>query len=391
MAKITFMTASAPGHVLPLFGVASELVRRGHQVSFVATERHAESVAATGAEFVPYTSLAEGRKIPDVTTNAGAAQAMSLILEETKAVLPTVTDLPRADLVVCGCALATLWAPVQATRWGVPWVEIWPMVANNKHWSVLRDYLKLRITPSLLWRTARLFTYLRRLGVRGGQSFIYGEQAALRISTIPKAFQFRAELFDNWVFAGPELADRDALGRWDPEYDRPLLLVTTGTVGTAYPHQDAFYRTVIDSAAGRDWHVLIANPELDPATLGPLPPNVEIHAHVPQLAVLRKASAFVTHGGMGSMAEALYHQVPMVAIPQTTSARPYTDRLVELGLGRQLDLREVTADSLWSAVEDVVADPAVRERLAWMRGEIDAAGGGAAAADAIEKLLADLG
>jgi MGT family glycosyltransferase len=146
---------------------------------------------------------------------------------------------------------------------------------------------------------------------------------------------------------------------------------------------------VIDSAVGREWHVVIANGDLDPAGLGPLPSNVEIHAHVPQLAVLRKASAFVMHGGMGSISEAMYHRVPMVAVPLSANGRPYADRVAELGLGRELEPSEVTADSLWSAIEEVAVDPAVRERLEWMRGELDAAGGGPATADAIEKLLAE--
>ncbi|WP_264022701.1 hypothetical protein [Mycolicibacterium pyrenivorans] len=34
-------------------------------------------------------------------------------------------------------------------------------------------------------------------------------------------------------------------------------------------------------------------------------------------------------------------------------------------------------------------DPKVRDRLAWMRGEIDAAGGSVAAADEVERVLAE--
>jgi UDP:flavonoid glycosyltransferase YjiC (YdhE family) len=55
---------------------------------------------------------------------------------------------------------------------------------------------------------------------------------------------------------------------------------------------------------------------VDPAALGPIPPNVEVHAHVPQLAVLRRARVFVTPAGMGSTMESLYFGVPMVAVPQ---------------------------------------------------------------------------
>ena len=46
--------------------------------------------------------------------------------------------------------------------------------------------------------------------------------------------------------------------------------------------------------------------------LGAAPPNFMVYAHVPQLDILRRASAFLTHGGMNSVSESLYHGVPMV-------------------------------------------------------------------------------
>jgi MGT family glycosyltransferase len=70
---------------------------------------------------------------------------------------------------------------------------------------------------------------------------------------------------------------------------------------------------------------------VDPAALGPIPPNVEVHAHVPQLAVLRRARVFVTPAGMGSTMESLYFGVPMVAVPQMAEQRVNADRVAEAG------------------------------------------------------------
>jgi UDP:flavonoid glycosyltransferase YjiC (YdhE family) len=38
-----------PGHVYPTLGIAAELTRRGHRVSYVISERLKEAVAETGA------------------------------------------------------------------------------------------------------------------------------------------------------------------------------------------------------------------------------------------------------------------------------------------------------------------------------------------------------
>jgi MGT family glycosyltransferase len=133
--------------------------------------------------------------------------------------------------------------------------------------------------------------------------------------------------------------------------------------------------------------VVLAIGGVDPQTLGTVPPNVEVHQQVPQLAVLRQARAFVTHAGMGGTMEGLHFEVPMVAIPQMAEQRANADRIAELGLGTVLPPDRVTADTLWNAVEDVAGDEHVRERLAWMRREMTAAGGVRAAADAVERVL----
>lgn len=160
------------------------------------------------------------------------------------------------------------------------------------------------------------------------------------------------------------------------------------SLGSAYNRRSALYRTILSGVAGRGWHVVLSIGDVDPAELGPLPAGVEVHRRVPQLGVLRHATVFVTHAGMGGTMEGLAAGVPLVALPQMAEQRANADRIVELGLGRALDPVSVTPDQLWAAVQETAADPAVRERLTWMAGEIAAAGGAAAAADEIERALA---
>ena len=72
------------------------------------------------------------------------------------------------------------------------------------------------------------------------------------------------------------------------------------------------------------------------ASLGPPPPNVIVQAYVPQLDVLQRASAFVTHGGMNSVSESLYYGVPLVVIPQMGEQEIVGRRVEELGAGLYL-------------------------------------------------------
>jgi MGT family glycosyltransferase len=165
-----------------------------------------------------------------------------------------------------------------------------------------------------------------------------------------------------------------------------VLLIS---LGSAFTRQPVFYRECL-KAFGElpGWHVVLQiGRHVDPAELGEIPGNVEVHPWVPQLAVLEQADAFVTHAGMGGASEGLYCGLPMIAVPQAADQFSNADKLVELGVGRRLDTAEATASALRTALVELTADPEVAERLAAIRGELRAHGGTARAADLIEAYL----
>ncbi|MFF3444991.1 macrolide family glycosyltransferase [Streptosporangium sp. NPDC002721] len=388
MATVAFFAPAASGHVNPTLALAAELVRRGHRVTYATTTAYAERVAETGAEIVPVTSTWEGRDDVKVPQMHGGefARAMGLLLDETRAMLSQLGEGPPPDLVVHDGPMCW-WGRVLAGRWRVPSVETWPNLVSNAHWSMATKYTTFNpLNPRFLLMAVRLGRFLRAEGTRDMQAFMRGDGATLRLVTLPRAFQYAGETFtDRYAFVGPGLSERAYQGGWEPSGNLPVALVS---LGTAYNDRPDFYRTVLRAAADRPWQVVLAVGELDRKTLGPVPPNVEVHRHAPQLAVLRHARVFVTHAGMGSTMESLHFQVPMVAVPQMAEQRANADRVAELGLGAVLAPGEITPKTLWRAVEEVAGDERVRERLAWMRQEMADAGGTPAAADAVEEILA---
>ncbi|MFG1706263.1 macrolide family glycosyltransferase [Nonomuraea sp. M3C6] len=387
MATIAFFAPSAAGHVNPTLGLAAELVRRGHRVTYATTEAYAARVAETGAEVVPFTSAWDSLDLPDVPQMHGKEliRAMGLLLDETRAALPQLADAPRPDLVVHDGTLCW-WGRILAKRWQVPSVETWPNFVGNEHWSMHRKYTTINpLSLGFLRMMLRLGRFLRKEGFADVQAFVRGDGAGVRLVMLPRAFQFVGETFgDGYEFVGPALTQRAYQGGWEPSGDLPVVLVS---LGTGYNDRPDFYRTVLRAAEGRPWQVVLAVGGVDPAALGPVPPNVEVHAQVPQLAVLSHARVFVTHAGMGSTMESLHFGVPMVTVPQMAEQRANADRIAELGLGRALPIGDVTGSAVWEAVAEVAADQRVRERLSWMKGELAAAGGATGAADAVEKLL----
>jgi dTDP-L-oleandrosyltransferase len=128
--------------------------------------------------------------------------------------------------------------------------------------------------------------------------------------------------------------------------------------------------------------------QVDPAALGDLPPNVEAHRWVPHVDVLEQATVCVTHGGMGTLMEALYWGRPLVVVPQSFDVQPMARRVDQLGLGAVLPGEKADGDSLLAAVGAVAADPGLLARVEAMRGHVRRAGGAVRAADAVEAHLA---
>lgn len=378
------------GHVNPTLGVAEELVRRGHRVTYAATAAHAARIADVGAGLVPYRTTLSGRPGPPPQFTArDFHRAAEAALVESEDVAPQVLSGFRGDEpdVVVHDATMAWWGRLVAARWGVPAVACWPNFVGNRHWSLNRYVKANPLRPAMVRALWRVHRSARRHGLTG-LDLLQSSGAAAQLVLLPREFQYAGETFGPpYTFIGPCLTDRPSDGDWRPPPGREVVLVS---LGTAYHDRPDFFRACLTAFAGTPWHVVLAvGDRVDRATLGPVPPNVEVHSTVPQLRVLRSAAAFVSHAGMGSTMEALALGVPIVAVPQMTEQQANADRIAELGLGMRLTPAEAGAERLRAAVQEVATDERIRVALRDMRDHIAAAGGATAAADVVERVPGD--
>jgi MGT family glycosyltransferase len=182
------------------------------------------------------------------------------------------------------------------------------------------------------------------------------------------------------------IGDREQVQSWiSPHPELPLVYISLGSIFTDNPE---FYRVCLEAFGDRRFQVAMTIGGVDASGLGPLPPTVHVQPWLPQLAVLRQASAFITHAGMNSTMEALYYGVPLLTLPQMPEQAVNADRVVALGLGQQLDVRAVTADALRDALDQVTSSSEIRANLTRMQAEVRAAGGVDAGVQAIGNHLA---
>lgn len=391
-AHIAVFNVPMHGHVNPTLGVVEELVRRGHRVTYTVTEDFVHQVKAAGAEPVLHPGPVDDSEAPE-DMGEGFARVVRGALES----LPTLTrayDRDRPDLVLCDVyAFAGL---LLAARWEVPTVLASP--THLAYDGIIPEFFGV---PGL----AQVPGFAELVGAFAKQGVDIARVHELvrpehAVAFFPRAFQRRADTVEarRVAYVGPALGDRSYQGTWQPprpsrpnlpsEPGLPELPVLLVSLGSQFTRRPEFYRSCVRAFAELPWHVVMSvGPAVPPDLLGPLPANVEVHPHVPQLAVLAQADAFVTHAGMGGTMEALHHGVPLVAVPQMAEQRVNAAQIERLRLGVHLPRETVTPEALREAVLRVSSDRDIRAGLSAMREELAAAGGAGAAADLIEQAL----
>ncbi|MBV9356023.1 MAG: glycosyl transferase, partial [Chloroflexi bacterium] len=317
---------------------------------------------------------------------------MATFVDQTQQVLPQVLDQIREDRpdVVVYDALC-LWALIATRLCPAPVIGLRPTYAFGQ-----LDLARLarRIPPE---RRTEMQALQRDMAARlAAISAQYGlppmslldlvsDSAPLTIIFLTREFQPGGEhLGDRYLFVGPSIRERQGWSgfpfeRLDPS--RPLVYLSLGTI---FNNRPDLIRTCFDALGDGAYQVVAAlGRRLDRKLLGSIPPRFVLAEHAPQLELLARARAFITHAGMNSTMEALYYGVPMVALPQMPEQAMTAHRIAKLGVGVELDPGTLTVEALREAVSSAVNDPGVRQRVRALQERTRAAGGYRRAADAI--------
>nr|WP_198943441.1 macrolide family glycosyltransferase [Actinokineospora bangkokensis] len=383
-----FMCVPAHGHVNPGLPIAAELVRRGHRVTYATNDEFAGVVARTGAEVVRYRSTVPSEADPAQRWPEEELSAHRMFLDELISVTPQVEAAYAGDVPDAVVHDVCAWhGPVLAHAWGVPAVQVSPTFVPYD--GIAEDF---GVDPA-----APKDPVMARM-VEEMAAFLVGRGVPLTpdevkfasrrgLVMMPREWQVRGErVGPQYTFVGSGVRPVDDADAWRPPDDRKVLLVS---LGSAYNDKLDFYRRCVSAFAPLDWHVLLSVGRFtDPAALGRVPAHIEVVRWAPQQQVLAHASAFVTHAGMGSTMEALYHGVPMVAVPQAWDQYLNGYRIAKTGVGAHLPTSQATPARLREAVLRVSSDPTVRASVARMQQAVRSAGGAAAAADALEAEVA---
>jgi MGT family glycosyltransferase len=390
--KALFLSLPLHGHTNPALPLVRELTRGGDEVVCYSNPLFAGKIEQAGALYRPYrhAGLAEMKRLPErmeelsVLLMQATGETLRTQLEEWRALRP---DYLIADSVAP-------WGHWAGKLLGVPIVTSVPTLAINRH--VMSYGVSRGVRPK---SAGTFFAKLRNLvkasGIRrqiqrefkvdgpGVIASVSG-RSGLNFVYTSRYFQPCAESFDEtFHFIGPSAAERgEADGfPWDRVRAGRVVYVSMGTL---FNENAAFYRTCFEALRGEDCQVILstgANVAL--SDLGAPPDNFIVRPYVPQLEVLARAAAFVSHGGMNSANESLMRGVPLVVIPQMGEQHIIGKRVEELQAGLVLSNAEAGTARLRHSVRRLLDEVQFREGAARVRESYVSAGGVARAAELI--------
>lgn len=405
MGKAVFLNLpGATGHINPALGIVSELIRQGESVIFYSDPGSAAKFSALGATVRDYRRWSDYNHDPETAADLIAVGiALFEMTEQCLLGLLQELEAERPDYIIYdSCAP---WGPLLADRLGIPAIKfvthvLWTsrMTVDPRHWMnldmlsmVFRNYrfesrvrgMKLAVGARRRFRDLIASLGLPSHGVFRDAMQVVRRPNELTICVTSAHYQpFSERMGSNIHFVGASVPDdRDGLTFRRPAVaHQPLIYISLGSV---HNQKIDFYRDCISAFADSPYQIVMSvgkHTNID--DLGIIPKNIHVYPWVPQLKVLQHSDLFISHGGMNSINESLYFNVPLLMVPQQIEQAYSARRIQQLGAGRCLRPGKVSPQRLQFMVESMLANPAYKNSATAL-GESVRAGGHQRAAQLI--------
>ena len=382
--RVLFSTTAGAGHFGPLIPFARACVDADHDVRVAAPGSFASTIEGAGFAHEPFDDVppdvmgAVFGRLPGLPHDEADAIVIGEVFGQldAQAALPGVTatiDSWRPDVVVREPCEFGSWAA--AERAGVPQIVVWIGLAGmaDRFDAILREPL-----ADLRWRAG--------LPTDDRGAFA----ADVNFSLVPAGFDDTDWVGDAAIARFRDPSQALGAGRLpDPwgDQDLPLVYVTFGSVTATVGPFGSVYPDVVEALADYPARILLTTGVgLDPASLGPLPPNLHVEQWWPQADVMPVAAAVVGHGGFGTTMTALVGGVPQVVVPLFAGDQfDNAARIDTIGAGVCVDGGPVGVARIPQSLDEVLREPRYGAVARGIAAEIAALPDAAAAVPLIEE------
>ena len=188
---------------------------------------------------------------------------------------------------------------------------------------------------------------------------VHGE--LIQVAQQPAFLDFpREQLPAHFHYTGPwhdSERDGERAFPWEKLDGRPLLYASLGTLQNRLRH---LFATIISACSELDVQLVLSLGRPDAEWDLPFTSNSIVVPYAPQLRLLERATAVVSHAGLNTSLEALSRGLPMVAIPLTNDQPGVARRLEALGVAEVVSPRVVRTNRLRRAIRRVLEEQPYR-------------------------------
>jgi MGT family glycosyltransferase len=386
MSTIAYFGIPAHGHTNPSLSLIDELVRRGHRVYYYSTEEFKAKIESTGATFCEYRDFGE---FDNVAAGKNLAFLYYSLIFATrnmlKGLLARMRDL-KPDCVIHDAI--SPWGRYVAAILGIPAISSVTTFAYDA--KVQTPANTIRFIGKV--GASGLSYMLKARSLQNEMQKEYGvkrrefidtmmNEEALNVVCTSRALQPSSKNFspNSYAFVGPLLTQRK---NDEDQFDystlrRPVAYVSMGTVWHGCASIDAIIEALKEGGFS-----LVVSGTSDRFSSGN---GLIIKKHVNQLAALRNADVFISHGGMNSVNESLSCEVPLCLFPFQSEQEEVAKQVVAMKCGviiKRLDKQSVT-----KAVSQIMSNSLYKENCKTIARSFIEAGGSKAAADRVEDYL----
>ncbi|CAG2101754.1 unnamed protein product [Medioppia subpectinata] len=392
--KVLFVPILGDGHINPCIAIATQLVADGHRAVFTANDVWRPKLAAYGIETVELANrnvtddgaqrlmslgiIGGASPIEKVRLASGHAEFWTKHAQNMDTQLAAVLPAIRPDVIV----VDQVWTLPSVVLSGIPCVWCWsvgPLVmlddertppgesglsatGDPRMWhefrQLVRDVNQEKWRPFNDWVVGRGCEPLPEL-------CFYNPSRYLHIYGYPLELDYQdiRPLGRNYVrFNNFKGTARHVTFAVPPELAAKPGKLVYFSLGSVCPVDVQNMRRLVA--------ILAKSPHRFIVSMGPkhkeytLADNMWGAESVPQLSILPLVDLVITHGGLNTVTESLYFGRPMIAMPVFTEQYDNAQRLHDKGFGLRLDAYKCSEEELLAAIETLLNDKAMTERLA---------------------------
>ena len=364
--KVVFAIIPEKGHINPYIGPAQALMDAGHEVAIAAPGDISEQIGRAGLVFRE--DLIPARNDGRVTRGAELVELIQdserlhswiehMLLGSLPEGIDSLRDWYRrehADVVVVDPLYYA--AAMAAHAEGLPWAAL----SNSLNPAIPADL------DSALLRS------VRRLGPRRAELFRRcGWDACFSGCDVLSPYVTVAFTTESLVgkppegvaLVGPSLPLRSRGDETElahlPE-DRPVIYASFGSQIYFWPE---IFEKIYAAARRLDAHLVLALGDLADDPRWQAREHCDAYRYAPQIPILRRAAAFITHGGANSVMEAIVAGVPMLISPMCNDQFHQAYFIDRAGIGCVEDLITAPVEQIADRLRHLLTSPEIRSKM----------------------------